>query len=372
MVMLFVIMIIMISGFLASIACIDSLYNQNKVRRNYIIFVSVILILQSGLRNLAVGPDTYAYYLKFNEINIWNWNDVWMNFSTVYIEGIGKDAGFTLLLKIFQIFFNNFRIFLFFIAVFFFGAFGKFVYHNTNSILNVVFAYTLYLALFYEFFSVTGIRQTIATSIVLYGFSFVQNKKFLWFLFCCFIAFFIHKSVVIFVLVYLLYWFRGTKQLYIIGLISILFMFMFRQQIIAYTKFFYYGKILEDIVEIPFNFIAIMMAFFIFIMYSMKRLKLGGNKKMLGLCNIALVGFLLAPTIGRESGTMRIIQYFSIFLVVLMPAVFDVYDKKLRKIFYIMSISLFLFIAVLKSNYAFFWQPMKLGPNYGIETIIQE
>ena len=36
--------------------------NTLKIRIIYVIVVSIILILQSGLRNWAVGADTYANY----------------------------------------------------------------------------------------------------------------------------------------------------------------------------------------------------------------------------------------------------------------------------------------------------------------------
>ena len=372
--MIGVILIVLISGLVAARASTGSIDNQNRIRLNYIIFISIVLILQSGLRNVAVGSDTYAYLLRFETTASWSWEQVWINFILVYIEGTGKDAGYILLEKIFQFFFNNYRMFLIAIAIFFFGAFGKLVYRNSTSITQVVFAYTFYLALFYAFFSITGHRQTIATAIVLYGFSFVQNKKLLKFLLCCFIAYFIHASVIVFVVMYPLYWFRNTKLLYAVSIIGILFVFVFRQQIINYTNILWSGEAIEGHVAMPLNFIAMMMAFFILIMYSvMKRSQKDGNKNIQGLCNIVLMGFLLAPTIGVESGTMRVVQYFSLFLVVLMPSIFNMYHKKIREIFYVMSITLFVFLAAQNTNYAFFWQPMQLGDNYGIhQRIVQK
>ena len=35
---------------------------ENRNRKNYIIFVCIILILQSALRHVAVGADTYAIH----------------------------------------------------------------------------------------------------------------------------------------------------------------------------------------------------------------------------------------------------------------------------------------------------------------------
>jgi len=42
-------------------------------RKRFIIFITVILILQSGLRNWAVGADTYAYFLRFEQVKEMCW-----------------------------------------------------------------------------------------------------------------------------------------------------------------------------------------------------------------------------------------------------------------------------------------------------------
>lgn len=86
---------------------------ENRNRKNYIIFICIILILQSALRHVAVGADTYAYYLKFEEIKLTSWQEIWENFRSVYVLGEGKDAGYPLIQKVFQFFSGEYRIFLF-------------------------------------------------------------------------------------------------------------------------------------------------------------------------------------------------------------------------------------------------------------------
>ena len=43
---------------------------QKNARKKYIIFMMLLLVLQSGLRNLAVGGDTYQYYWNFKEVGL--------------------------------------------------------------------------------------------------------------------------------------------------------------------------------------------------------------------------------------------------------------------------------------------------------------
>lgn len=374
MVMYFVVLIVLISGYFYSKSCVGPARHQNRVRRNYIVFVSIILILQSGFRNLAVGADTYAYSLSFDTIlRFWSWSDVWDNFTVVYSQGEGKDAGYALIQKCFQVFFESYRVFLITIAVFFFWSFGRFLYKNTNSITNIIFGYVLYLALFYSFFSVTGLRQTIATTIVLFGMGSVQSGRWWKFILYCLVAFFVHKSAVVFVLIYLLYWFRSTKLLYTLGIVGIVLAFVFRRLIINYSYLIYYDEMRDGgLKAIPFTFIGFMILCFVFILLNISRIESVANKRILGFCNVLIIAFILAPTIGADSGTMRIVQYFSLFMVVLLPMIFDLYPRK-RKLMYSLSIVILLLVLFSRSNqYAFYWQPMKLGSNYGIEKIIQE
>ena len=66
----------------------------DKARKNLAIFSTLLLILQSGLRHVGVGPDTYQYMLSFHEHTLWTWQQILHNFIDVYQAGEGKDAGY--------------------------------------------------------------------------------------------------------------------------------------------------------------------------------------------------------------------------------------------------------------------------------------
>jgi transmembrane protein EpsG len=189
-----VILIILISGLVYSdrkSQFVDSDYN----RKRYIKFVSFILILQSGLRNVAVGADTYAYYKNFEEIKNTSWQQIWNIIYEYYTAGTGKDPGYPAFLKVVQILITNYQIFLFLIAVFFFIALGSFIYKNTNKLNDAIFAFVLYSSLFYNFFSITGIRQTIATAATLFGYELIKKRKLIPFLILILLASTIHFTL---------------------------------------------------------------------------------------------------------------------------------------------------------------------------------
>ena len=86
---------------------ICSQYNKSNGRKIYIIFSAIVLGLQSALRNVAVGTDTYGYYQAFENVKYTTWEEVFISFPNTYLYGDGKDPGYLLLEKIFQILRNS-------------------------------------------------------------------------------------------------------------------------------------------------------------------------------------------------------------------------------------------------------------------------
>ena len=192
---------------------ICSQYKTEKSRRKYITFSAIVLGLQSALRNVAVGADTYNYYLKFEAVKSTTWQEVFKSFPDTYLYGDGKDPGYLLLEKIFQIFSGDFRVFLFLISIVFFYAYAKLLLRYTNNTLEVLTANLGYLALFFGFYSITGLRQTLSVALsILFLFSFIdKNYKKCILLFI--VAFIIHKSSIFLLLVPVLYSVNKSKLL---------------------------------------------------------------------------------------------------------------------------------------------------------------
>lgn len=67
--------VILVIGYL-----IYNQYNSDGSRRKYITFSAIVLGLQSALRNVAVGADTYNYYLKFEAVKYTTWQEVFRSF----------------------------------------------------------------------------------------------------------------------------------------------------------------------------------------------------------------------------------------------------------------------------------------------------
>jgi hypothetical protein len=332
----------------------------NKYRRIFIIVISVILILQSGLRHWSVGADTLNYYDAFKRVEWLSWKEIFISFKQYYQFGIGKDPGYTFFEKIVQIFTNDYQHFLLLIAIIFFSAFGNFLYKNTTRITDAIVAFTIYLVLFYSFFSITGHRQTIATAAALFSFELVKKRKLFKFLFLILLVSTIHKSVFIFLPVYFLPKIKNVKFFYVAVLVLFPLIFSFRVPISLYFQSisgYDYG-IYEQAGTPVFTLLMILIVVFAFIRYK-QVIKINPDSKIFYLA-IAIALFF-TPLTWVNPSAMRIVQYFSIFMLVLIPEVvhsFILISKKDRNLIFFLLITVLIVIYIKSGGieYKFFWQ----------------
>ena len=51
-------------------------YRYSVAAKRYIVLISIVLIAISTLRHEAVGNDTYAYIMSYENIHLKSWNEV--------------------------------------------------------------------------------------------------------------------------------------------------------------------------------------------------------------------------------------------------------------------------------------------------------
>lgn len=348
-------------------------WDDNRTRKNYIIFCCVLLILQSGLRNVAVGADTYGYKLSFEAIERRSWSDIFENFYRVYVLGIGKDAGYPLIEKIFRLLSDNYQIYLIAIAIFFFYSFGRFVYQNTNSLRSMFIAMCVYQVFFYGFFSITGIRQTIATALILFSYELLIKRKLIPFLFLCFIAAFIHKSALLFIPFYFLANFKYPIKALSIVLISLPVVFVLIRPIARFLTSFSFSQSYANYANSTYEtqgaqmFLVYMLVIAIGILYLKQRFKQADENTYRTLNGFCLALFF-TPLTWVDPSMMRVVMYYSIFTLFLLGDLVDCfnseYNKSSNNILILILVVFGIVLVRRNADYAFFWEQMTLGDNY--------
>jgi len=334
---------------------------DERGRVNYINYSTVVLILQSALRNVAVGPDTYAYYLYFEKITSTPWSKIFASFYTVYVSGIGKDAGYPLLEKIFQIAFPDYRIFLFFVAIVFFLAIRTLLIRYTGSTTEVLFSILLYWALFYTFFSITGIRQTLAVAISIYALPFIQRRKIVPMAILSLIAFTIHKSAIIMPFLYFLYKLRNMKTIATVSILGFIVFLAGREYFVNIVR----EAAGYDRFESPLP-LKLMIFYFVFSIIIFKAVRRTEEEDDIrGIFSLYIPTFMWIPVLGNDSLFMREVLYVSPYIIPLLPFTLSQYKGDLP--FLVKSALFFLLLFLYLQNggeYKFAWEEMRLPENY--------
>ena len=369
---LLVLMLALLGAWYYSLLPAATPIRENRNRKNYIIFICIILILQSALRHVAVGADTYAYYLKFEEIKLTSWQEIWENFRSVYVLGEGKDAGYPLIQKVFQFFSGEYRIFLFFVAVIFFSSLGYFIYTQTKYLSDVFVAIAIYEVLFYSFFSITGLRQTLATAFTFWGLHFIRQRKLWQYTLLIICAAFIHKSVLLFYPFYFIARLNRPRQLLAASFVIFPVMFVFGRSVAGIMALLsaqdnYMGYALSDANPTgAVDFSIFLLGCGILGWIALRNAK-QRDSDMPIIYNAISIAIIFTPLTWIDSSLMRIVQYFSIFILVFLPYVINNLsrDYQTRIVAIVVLTVLFVSVIIMRNvDYAFMWEQMQLNSNY--------
>lgn len=309
-------------------------HNPNdKKKKIYCGIVALQWIALSGLRDWSIGSDTYAYYYAFERDKALTWGEILTRCWDYLFNNLQvKDPGYYLLQKIFQVFSDNYQVFLIFIAVLFTGLMARWIYKYSSM---PELSFIIYSTLFYSFYAVTGHRQTIATALIVFiGYELAQKKKFLQFAIVAFIAFMIHKSSIVFILFFIIVNIKITfiYTLLISAMIIIVSLLGIRL----------YGPIVlilgfdEEYLEYEggaetYATVLLLVCIAMFVCYFWINKRRTDANNLLNMTFLTTASTLL---IYQQQGFMRIQQYYSLIIMITVPEIILSVEKKYRPFVY--------------------------------------
>lgn len=326
-------------------------------RKCYCIVCGGLWILISGLRGLSVGADTTAYYYSYLGVKNSSFQELFENVIGRILSNSGKrDPGYDVFVKLTQFISGNYQVYLIIIALIFMIPFIIWVIRESK---NPLVSFVLYSSLFYAFFAITGLRQTISTAlVVLIGDKFIKERKIIPFLILVFLASLIHMSALVFLPFYFLSRVKVKQSTIAIAGVAFLLSAIFRSQLKAiFIMISGYDEYMSDYINAgTTNFTLLLLLLFFMSIFSYKRdVDIEENKRFY----IALyVSMFFVPLTFLNPSAMRIVQYFSIYLVLLIPEMIDaVFSYKSKYIATVIVVGV-LVMLLLRSNptYLFFWQ----------------
>lgn len=319
----------------------------------FVSFATIQWIVLSGFRDVTVGADTAQYkalFLQSQTLPLGAFTDRF--FEIVFTES--EDPGFYLFQRLIQYVITDYQVYLVLIAMIFMIPLGYFIYKYSSEPL---ISFLLFSVLFYEFFAVTGLRQTVATAlVVLVGYHFVRVRKLGWFLLLVCIAMTIHKSSLIFVPFY----FLANKQLtkaYLMTMFGVIVgLFVFRNpffdllvQVSGYDTY----SAMDGAGAVNFS---LMLLSVLFVALWRKDQILANNPSAIHFFNALLLAACLLPLTFLNPSMMRLVQYFSLFLLLMIPEIVGTFERRERLVVYYSAVMLLGLLFIREAPvYSFFW-----------------
>ena len=330
-----------------------------KLRKRRVCIVATInWIILSGCRSLSVGADTYTYKVnRFDVTMTRSFSEIFYDFYLKYALGADiKDPGYTLVEKIFQIFSHNYTLWLFFIAIIFMVPLGILIYkYSANPYLS----YIVYSTLFYSFFSITGHRQTIATVlVVLLGCELIKNRQLIPFLFVISIASTIHASAICFLPFYWIAEIKINRFTIILYWILIGGAFIFRNQfLIILQSIVGYDEYQQTEGASAGTFMFLLIALTLFISFFWRCLKDVMNPFLQMSINALFIACIFSSLLLINQAFMRIVQYYSLFIIFLLPECHRVFTRESKKLFcFLVCLVMVILLVHQNPSYSFVWQ----------------
>lgn len=310
--------------------------DSNRIRSKRTCIAGAIgWIVLSGLRGLNVGADTEAYALSFEQSVNTRLDTLWQNVINKYFYNMdieGKDLGYYLLERVFRNFTSSYTLWLLFIAIIFTIPMAIFIYRYSG---NACISWIIYSTLFYSFFAITGHRQTIATAIVVWGgIECIRKRKLVPFLLLTFVAYMIHASAICILPFYWLSQIKITKIKLLGYMFCIILAYIFRyrflmflQSIVGYESYQQYEAASAGI----FMFLLIAIAIFVFIFWE--NIKDSDNEILDMSVNALMIACCFSSLLLINPSFMRVVQYYSIFLIFLLPEVQHAFSDNSKMLF---------------------------------------
>lgn len=327
---------------------------SERKRKLYIALMTVNWVLISGLRRVDIGADTLVYKSRFQRTAMTSWRRLFENFYFVYVDDEGKDPGYSVFEKIVQIFTDNYQVYLVVVAVFFFVGLAYWIYRYSSE---PCMSYLIFSSFLFAFYALTGLRQTVATVLVVFiGTKLIEKRQFWKFLAVVLLAFTIHKSSVCFLPFYFLSRVPVNKKT--VALVSVLtpLAFIFNEEIFHFLGYLvgYEYEELENRGAYGFTIMYVAVTVVMVFLLRMFRRRCEHYQMYY---NALFLGLLFLPLVFVNPTAMRVVQYYSLFLMLSVPQILRCFSKKVRTPIYVTMVVILLAVTnVYSYEYAFFWQ----------------
>lgn len=299
-----------------------------KHKRNFIILVCIELICLAGIRGISVGADTTVY---INALEYYRGLDDNMILGAKLVYPFDFENGYFLLTKICAFFSMSNTEFLFIIGIIIYIPVCIFILkYSEEPLISVL----VYFAFGYFGYSLGIFRQMISISIVLLGVKYIWECKVFKYIIVIAIAMLFHTTAIIMLPFYWVAKIKINNRIKWIFILEVFLLINARTVVMASMQFFpKYRGYIDGIYDTQGGSYTMLILLNVILIFAYYKLNVHMNKenRLLNISVNALVMAIFLQILGYSMGIFgRIVPYYSIYLVILIPIVVNQYFKRNR------------------------------------------
>lgn len=340
---------------------IEAFYKDDETRKKRtILCFSIFLFLFAALRSKYVGTDTYGYCVEYERV-------AKLSMKSVMAEHY-RDPMYPIFTKLLSYISTNPQTLLAAIALIEVIGLASFA----NSLKKPYLFYLLFITLRMYSFTLAGLRQTIAISILMFALPLLEKKKISIFIALVFFAATFHSSALV-VLLYIpliltqhtFIWSFSAISVALIDVLSGYSLTRFFSNVLFKERYDNYIKTaLATNTHLTSTFL-VYFVFFIAIIVFYKQIK-KEQPKISFYLKAASIGMMFSLMSQGFPNLFRIAYYFMIYLFASVPSLIESFPKSNRYVL-VFAISLLLIAQYYffgsgagTDHYQFFWQVWKV------------
>lgn len=285
-------------------------------RKIFFFLTTFLVVCFQGLRSFSVGTDLANYIPSYSYIGKY----VPFSVSATYKN---YEAGYILLNKIIYKIGLDQRGFLIVVTILIqIPIFYTIYKYSENPLLSILayFAFGNFIMTF------SGLRQAISMSFCFYAYVFIKKKKLLKYIITVLIACLFHKSAIICLLLYPLYYIRIKRIVFPFILLGIALCFLFRYQIFIVISKLYYGEAKNVRATGAYTMFVMFL-----LLYIVAYILQSQDEEYRGLMNILPLIVCIYSLASIHDFVTRMSYPLSLYLTLFIPKVVNRFKTKLKE-----------------------------------------
>ena len=288
-------------------------------------FISILIV--SGFR-YNVCTDFKSYEILFENVDNYD------------ITNSVFELGYLILNKITKLLINDSQVIFLITSLIVLILIVRTVYKYSSKLELSMY---LFINLYFYYESLNIIRQYIAIAVMFYAVKYVYNRNFIKYILCILVASLFHTSAIFSFPIYFMYNFKLTNVKILKGLLVSMIILNLVQPVFNIISLFiprysYYSG--GELFSTGTYRSIIIMGTIFFIAYIKRKTLIQNDYKNNLYINVLFIAFMLSFMGLKSVLFIRIMVYFSIYSIMIIPNIVNTFDTKLKPIIYLLVITI--------------------------------